>query len=192
MSKSKRRRRSKQRKKYKLRKLLRKIQQKRNRELLYSKLLNAYQDYINENYHRGEITLYRWVHNPYTDDDFLPQIFQSFSDRDISDVYRPLPTDTPKKVGNYVKWFTVSHYLTEEQAIENYKKTISNIQNGDYPERVDGFMENKGTYVVSCNYTEDDALYGKPGDDGHINVLLCNGFDPKRVVDTTYTPVKII
>lgn len=192
MSKPKRRKRSKKRKREKLRKRIRKILQRRNRELQHSDLLSKFQTYIDEEYHRGNITLYRWAHSPYTDDDFRPQIFQSFSDRDISEIYVPSPTDKRNKVAQYVRWFTLSHYLTEEQAISNYKNIVSKLRTSDHPERVSGFKESKGMYVTKCYYTENDALYGNADENGHIDILLCNGFDPKRVVDTTYTPVKIV
>lgn len=191
MSTSKRRRRAKRRRKAKLRKLIRKILQKRNRELQHAELLSLYQAFIDGHYYRGNITLYRWTHNPNTDDDFRPQIFQSFSDRDISEVELPSSVENSTQVDSYVRKFTVSHYLTEEQAIASYKDMISSMINDGHSEKVANFMNTKGTFVTKCNYTVDDALYRKHKK-GHVNVLLCKGFDPKRVVDTTYTPVKIV
>lgn len=171
---------------------MRKILQKRSRELQYAELLSKFQSYIDDHYHRGSITLYRWTHDPYTGDDFRPQIFQSFSDRDITEYDVPSPTGSLKKVASYVGRFTLSHYLTEEQAIAKYMELVSALTNSDHPERIDGFKENKGTFVTRCNYSEEDALYGEVEENGHVNILLCNGFDPQRVVDTTYTPVKIV
>ena len=69
---------------------------------------------------------------------------------------------------------------------------IAYLSSSAHPESVEGFKENKGTYVQKCNYGENDILYGVPDKEGHINILLCRGFNPERVIDTTYTPVKIV
>lgn len=192
MSIAKRHKRSRKRHKAKWLKRARKIQALHDRELQYYELLSLFQTYIDEEFHRGNITLYRWSHDPYTSDDFKPQIFQSFSDRDITDVKVPSPTDSKKKVKKYVEFFTLSHFMTSQQAVDRYSEIISDLTNSDHPERVEGFKENKGTYVQKCNYSENDALYGNPDEDGHVNVLLCNGFAPERVIDTTFMPIKIV
>lgn len=191
MSKSKRRRRSKQRKKAKLRKKLRIIQRRRNRELQYSEYLSMFQSYIDEVFRRGEIILFRWSHHPITDDDFLPQAFQSFSDIDINGIDVPSPSGSRRRIKSYVDRFTLSHFATEQQAIDRYNELLSILKNSNHPERVEGFKENKGTYLIKCNYSEDEILFGQPDEHGHINVLLCNGFVARRVVDTTYT-LKIV
>lgn len=102
MSISKRRRRARNRRIKKWRKRARKIQARYNRELQYSELFDQFHTYLNEEYQRGCITLYRWVHDPFTADVFKPQIFQSFSDRDISDVYIPTPIENVKRIKKYV------------------------------------------------------------------------------------------
>lgn len=192
MSITKRKRRARKRRIEKWRSRARKIQARYNREFQYSELLGQYRKFINEEYRRGEITLYRWAHNPFTTDDFKPQIFQSFSDRDISEVIIPSPTGSRKRIKKYVDYFTLSHFVSEQQAIDKYRALISNLSSSCHPESVLEFKEHKGTYVQKCNYGENDALYGIPNDEGHINVLLCKGFDPERVVDTTYTPIEIV
>ena len=192
MSISKRRRRARNRRIEKWRKRARKIQARYNRELQYSELLDQFHTYINEEYQRGCITLYRWVHDLFTADDFKPQIFQSFSDRDISDVYIPTPIENVKRIKKYVDYFTLSHFLSERQAVEKYNSIIEKLATGPHPETVDKFMNEKGTYIQKCNYGEDDILYDTPNDEGHVNALLCRGFDPERVIDTTYTPIKIV
>lgn len=192
MSKAKRLRRARQRRKRKWLKRARKIQRRYDRELQHSELLTQFQAYIDEEFHRGEITLYRWAHNPYTSDDFKPQIFQSFSTRDISDVFVPSPTGSRQRIKKYVEYFTLSHFISEEQAVSRYMEVISGLADSGHPERAEGFKENKGTYVQRCVYGEDDIVYGTPDEKGHIDALLCKGFDPERVIDTTYTPVKIV
>ena len=191
MSKSKRRRRPKQRRKAKLRKRIRKIQRKRNREVQHSEYLGMFQPFIDDEYQRGSKTLYRWTHHPITEDDFLPQVFQSFSDIDIDGIDVPSPSGSKKRIASYVEKFTLSHFETEQQAIGRYNEVISNLKNSDHPERAEGFKESKGSYLTKCNYSEDDILFGQPDEHGHINVLLCKGFDARRVVDTTYT-LKIV
>lgn len=192
MSVSKRRKRARNRRKKKWLKKARKIQLKYARELQHSDLLSKFQSYIDEEYKRGEIALYRWAHNPYTADDFTPQIFQSFSTRDINDIYIPPVDDNKKRIKGYVEYFTLSHFMTEQQAIDKYKNVINNLLNSDHPEKVKDFMENKGQYVQRCKYGENDVLYGSPNAEGHVNVLPCMGLDPDKVIDTTYTPVKIV
>lgn len=192
MSKTKRRKRARQRRKAKWLKKARKIQARYDRELQHSELLNQFQDFIDREYRSGAMSLFRWTHDPYTADDFKPQIFQSFSDRDISEVPVPSPTGSDKKIKSYVERFTLSHFLTEQQAIAKYREQLDILQNSDHPERVEGFKEKKGTYVQKCCYGEGDALYGKPGNGGHIDILPLRGLIPERVIDTTYTPVKIV
>lgn len=192
MSIAKRRRRARQRRKTKWLKKARKIQSVYDRELQHSDLLNQYKAFIDREYHSGEMTLFRWAHDPYTADDFKPQIFQSFSDRDISEIQVPSPTGSEKRIKSYVERFTLSHFLTEEQARGKYEEVISILQNSDHPESVEGFKAKKGTYIQKCNYSENDALYGTPNDEGHIDILPLRGLKPERVIDTTYKPVKIV
>ena len=192
MSITKRRKRARKRRKAKWLKSVQKTQARYEKELQHSELLDQFRAFIDKEYHSGEMTLFRWVHDPYTADDFKPQIFQSFSDRDISEVRVPSPTGSEKKIKSYVERFTLSHFLTEQQAIAKYREQLEILQNSDHPERVEGFKDNKGTYVQKCRYGERDALYGKPGDGGHIDILPLRGLYPERVIDTTYTPVKIV
>lgn len=192
MSIAKRRKRARKRRNRRWLKRARKIQTRYARELQHSELLNQFQAFIAEEYQRGDITLYRWSHDPYTADDFRPQMFQSFSDRDISEVHVPSPTGSKKKIKKYVDYFTLSHFISERQAIDKYNNMITYLSSSAHPESVEGFKENKGTYVQKCNYGENDILYGVPDEEGHINILLCRGFNPERVIDTTYKPVKII
>ena len=192
MSIAKRRKRSLKRKKKKLRKLIRKNQRRLNRELQHSDLLDKFSRFIEEEYQRGEITLYRWSHNPIIGDDFLPQVFQSSSDIEITDIEVPSPTDSKKEIRHYVNYFTLSHFISEQQAIEEYNRIKENIINSDHPERFVGFVENKGSYVQKVDYEEDDIMYSQPDKRGHINALPCVGMDPQRVIDTTYIPVKLI
>lgn len=192
MSIAKRRKRAQKRRNRRWLKRARKIQTKYARELQHSELLNQFQEFIADEYQRGDITLYRWSHDPYTADDFKPQIFQSFSDRDISEVRVPSPTGSKKKIKKYVDYFTLSHFISEQHAIDKYNNVIADLSSSAHPESVEGFKENKGTYVQKCNYGENDILYGVPDEEGHINILLCRGFNPERVIDTTYTPVKIV
>lgn len=192
MSIAKRRKRTLKRKKNKLRKLLHRNQRRLNRELLHSDLLYQFSQFIEDEFQRGEITLYRWSHNPIIGDDFLPQIFQSTSDIDITDVEVPSPTDSKKKIKHYVNYFTLSHFISEQQAVDEYNRIKDNILNSDHPERIEGFIENKGSYVQKVDYEEDDIMYAQPDQRGHINTLPCVGMDPQRVIDTTYIPVKLI
>lgn len=192
MSIAKRRKRARQRRRAKWLKRARKMQARYDRELQHSELLSQFMAYINEEYHRGEITLYRWTHDPYTADDFKPQIFQSFSLRDISEIHVPSPAGSKKKIKKYVDHFTLSHFISEQQAFDNYLEQIERLASSNHPERVEGFKEDKGTFIQKCNYGENDIFYGKPEESGHINVLLCRGFNPQKVIDTTYTPVKIV
>ena len=192
MSISKRRKRKRQHRKAKWLKSARKIQVRYERELQHSELLGQFRTFIDKEYHSGEMTLFRWIHDPYTADDFKPQIFQSSSDRDISEVRVPSPTGSEKRIKSYVNRFTLSHFLTEQQAIAKYREKLDILQNSNHPESVEAFKENKGTYVQKCCYGERDALYGNPNDEGHIDILPLRGLNLGRVIDTTYTPVKIV
>lgn len=192
MSTAKRRKRAKRRRNAKWRKWSRKILRNRRRELQHSELLSQFQSYIDTTYQRGAITLFRWAHDPFTGDDFRPQIFQSFSDRDISEVKVPSPAGSLKKIEMYVNYFTLSHFLSVDQAATAYKEQIEKLRGSDHPERIEDFIQNKGCYVQKCNYEEDDILYGEGSPTGHINVLPCVGLDPTRVIDTTFTPLNMI
>lgn len=171
----------------------RKIQERRklaNEEYLASFLNVIYEEYVPDN-----VSLYRWVHNPIIPDDFKPQIFQSVTSFSPDDLSIPA-SDSPKKVVlEHTSRFTLSHFVTLEEAVKAWYTSLNNLLKKAKPEKkdkiIERWIEKKGQYVVKVDYTKSAGLIG-PQDDGiHKEIFPYKGVDVASLIDNTFQPFKI-
>lgn len=164
--------------------------------LAYNEYLEPFLDVIEEEYKPKNISLYRWVHNPISSDDFKPQVFQENNPNSPEDIKIP-PADAPKDVIlEYTDWFTLSSYVTSDAAIKEWCDTLTRRLKRKKTEEsrkaeIEKWIRNKGEYVVKVDYTEETAMVG-PQDDGiHKQAFVFEGIDAASLVDQAFKPIKI-
>lgn len=150
---------------------------------------------IESEYTCQDISLYRWSHYPYIADDFKPQIFQDSNPNSPESLEVP-SKDAPKDIIlAYTSWFTISHYTTEQAAIDEWNRSLNKRLQKAKPNKRDkvksDWIRGKGEYIIKIDYSKADGLVG-PADDGiHKEVFIYDGVDIARLVDKDYTPIKI-
>jgi hypothetical protein len=93
------------------------LKKERKQILAYNDYLKPFLKIIQEEYKPDNVSLYRWVHNPFSSDDFKPQIFQD-SNPNTPEGLKVPSDDAPKEVIlEYTNYFTLSNYTTQEDAV---------------------------------------------------------------------------
>lgn len=143
-------------------KAMRKRKERRNkqkmqkrRELAHNEFLTPFLDVVYEEYTPENVSLYRWVHNPQVADDFKPQIFQSVTSFSPDDLLIPA-SDAPKEVVlQYTSWFTLSHFVTLEEAVKAWRFSLDGILKKTKPEKkdkaIERWIEKKGQYIAKID-----------------------------------------
>lgn len=171
------------------------LKMQERRKLAHHEYLMPFLDVIYEEYIPEDVSLYRWVHNPMVEDDFKPQIFQSITSSSPDDLVAPA-SDAPKEIVlQYTSWFTLSHFVTLEKAVEAWRAGLDGILKKTKPEKkdkaIERWIEKKGQYVAKIDYTELAGLIG-PQDDGiHKEVFPYKDIDVASLIDKTFQPFKI-
>ena len=165
------------------------------RELAHSEYLASFKDVIYEDYTPQNVSGYRWVHNPNVADDFRPQIFQEATSSSPDDLKAPSP-DAPKEVVmEYASMFTLSHFVSLEEAVKAWKTNLNRLLKKTKPGKedrvIERWIEKKGQYVMKIDYTEESGLVGPGGDGVHKEIFLFEGVDVASLIDKTFQPYKI-
>lgn len=165
------------------------------RVLAHEEYLTPFLDVIYEEYVPENVSLYRWVHNPMVADDFKPQIFQSVTSSSPDDLLIPA-SDAPKGVVlQHTSWFTLSHFVTLEEAVKAWRVSLNGILKKTKPEKknkaIERWIEKKGQYVAKIDYTESAGLIGPQGDGIHKEVFPYENIDVASLIDKTFQPFKI-
>ena len=139
--------------------------------------------------------LYRWGHNPNSEDDFRPQIFQEVSSMSV-DMLEVPSVDAPKEVIlEYASWFTLSNFVSLEDAIKAWQsslnKILKKVKPGKRDKTIQRWIEKKGQYVMKIDYTEDSGLIGPQGDGVHKEFFPFRDVDIASLVDKSFQPFKI-
>lgn len=164
--------------------------------LANSEYLASYLEVIYENYKPEDVSLYRWSHSPHADGDFLPQVFQDSTPFSVEDLEAP-PADAPKDViHEYVSWFSLSHFVTADDAIRVWRETLKGrLRKVHDPAKrekeIRKWIEKKGQYVTKIDYTEDSGIVGPQGDGVHKQVFPYEGVDVASLEDKMFQPIKI-
>lgn len=168
----------------------------KERCLAYKEYLEPFQSIIEEEYKPQSSSLYRWVHNPIISDDFKPQIFQDCNPNTPENLLKPSKDDPKAVVLGYTDWFTLSHYVTPEDAIKEWKHLLEKRIKGKSEEKtksqVDNWIRNKGDHIVKVDYTPETAIVGPSGDGIHKQVFLFEDVDASSLIDTSFSPIKLI
>lgn len=167
----------------------------KRRELAHNEYLAPFLDVIYEEYAPENVSLYRWMHDPRVADDFKPQIFQSVTSSSPDDLLIPA-SDAPKEVVlQYASWFTLSHFITLEEAVRAWRSSLNGILKKTMPGKrdkaIERWVEKKGQYIVKIDYTEDTGLIGPQGDGVHKEVFPYKNVDVATLIDKTFQPFKI-
>ena len=166
------------------------------RVLAYSQNLEPYLDVIGKEYKSEDVTLYRWMHFPPIPDDFKPQIFQENNPIGVDDLACP-DADAPDEVKlEYVGRFTLSGFVTPEDAVDEWKRNLSKrtekVKDVDKKrQKTEKWIADKGQYVYKVDYTVDTALVGPQSDGIHKQAFLLEGVDPETLIDSAFKPIKI-
>lgn len=165
------------------------------RSLAYKEYLEPFQNIIEEEYKPQSLSLYRWVHNPIISDDFKPQIFQDCNPNTPERLIKPSENDPKEVVLEYTSWFTLSHYVTPDDAINEWKHFLNKLIKGKSEEKkkikIDNWIRNKGDHIVKLDYTPETAIVGPNGDGIHKQVFLFEDVDASSLVDDSFSPIKI-
>lgn len=191
---------SKQKKKHF--KLMRKRKERRKKQkmqerrvLTHEEYLTSFLDVIYEEYVPENVSLYRWVHNLMVADDFKPQIFQCVTSSSPDDLLVPA-SDAPKEVVlQYTSYFTLSHFVTLEEAVKAWRVSLNGILKKTKPEKqskaIERWIEKKGQYVAKIDFTESAGLIGPQGDGIHKEFFSYKDIDVASLIDKTFQPFKI-
>lgn len=166
-----------------------------SRELANGEYLASFLDVIYEEYTPDNVSLYRWVHNPIIPDDFKPQIFQSGTSFSPDDLRIPA-SDAPKEVVlEHISWYTLSHFVSSEDAVKAWHTSLNNLLKKAKPEKKDKitehWIEKKGQYIVKVDYTKSAGLIGPQGDGIHKEIFPFKDVDVASLIDKTFQPIKI-
>ena len=178
------------------RKAKRKKQNKNGLVLAYHDHLEPFLSAIESDNKPQDISLYRWVHQPYIEDDFKPQIFQESNPNSPDTLKRPQEGAPKEVIDEYTKWFTLSHFITEQDAINEWHRNLNkNLSKAKSPEKRQGainkWITSKGDYIAKINYTKDCGLIGPSEDAVHKQVYIYSGVDVVSLIDKDYIPIKI-
>jgi len=183
-------------------KLMRKRKERRKRQKMQKRCVLAHEEYlapfldvIYEEYVPENVSLYRWVHNPLVADDFKPQIFQSVTSSSPDDLLVPA-SDAPKEIVlQYTSWFTLSHFVTLEEAVKAWRTRLDGILKKTKPKKkdkeIERWIEKKGQYIAKIDYTEETGLIGPQGDGIHKEVFPYEDVDVATLIDKAFQPFKI-
>lgn len=165
------------------------------RELANSKYLTPFKEVIYDAYRSENVSLYRWGHNPNSEDDFRPQIFQEVSSMSVDMLEIP-SVDAPKEVIlEYTSWFTLSNFVSLEDAIKAWQsslnKILKKVKPGKRDKIIQRWIEKKGQYVMKIDYTEDSGLIGPQGVGVHKEFFPFRDVDIASLVDKSFQPFKI-
>lgn len=164
--------------------------------LANSSYLTSCIDVIYKQYKPEDVSLYRWTHNPITEDDFKPQIFQSVSSMSEDDLSIP-DIDAPDEVKlEYASWFTLSNFDTPENAVSAWQNRLDNmLKKCKTPEKkekeIEKWVKKKGQYVTQINYTKESGLIGPCDDDIHKEFFPFEGANIELLIDKDFPPIKI-
>lgn len=189
-------------KRKRINKIKRKKRDKRNANkqankwvLAYNEYLEPFQKIIEEEYKPQSLSLYRWVHNPIIPDDFKPQIFQDCNPNTPEGLIKPSEDDPKEVILEYTNWFTLSHYITPDEALNHWKYLLAKRIEGKSEEKkkiqVDNWIKNKGDHIVKVDYTPETAIVGPYEDGIHKQVFLFEDIDASSLIDTNFSPIKI-
>lgn len=131
--------------------------------------------------------LYRWVHSPAREINFVPQYYLERKEPKDDDL--ELEVSIEERVGRN----TVSMFTSEEASKKKYKNVINGLGvkdkrlNND-PEngQVAQFMKRCGPYIGRLILDENDAVVSAPSQSGHVDVLLKRGFNYKKNLDPAF------
>lgn len=164
-------------------------------ELANYEYLAPFKEVIYESYRPENVSLYRWGHHPNNNDDFQPQIFQEVSSMSVDMLEEP-SADAPKEVIlEYTSWFTLSNFITLEDAINAWQSNLDKILKKVKPTKrekaIQRWIEKKGQYVMKIDYTEESGLIGPQGEGIHKEYFPFQDVDIASLVDKSFQPVKI-
>ena len=160
-------------------------------EFSYDEYLAPYRDAL-DTLSAPEIPLYRWVHNPFIDDDALPQIFQSSDPRTPEDLTPP-SSDAPIDVKiSYINNFALSHFISPEVAIARFHELRKRLQKKKGELAAAKFAEHVGQWIVKYQYTSDSARVGETDKKGHVNVFIKKDVDINDFRDNTFKPINTL
>lgn len=123
------------------------------KEFRYKEYLSKYSDCPPKDFVEKNFECFRWVHNPITEDDFLPV---------------PLCTP-PRKLTNSdidCKLFSISLWKDLLTARMRYKEVYENIPR---KEKADEFIKLKGNLIAKLYLTNNDGVAESPNISGHIS-----------------------
>lgn len=173
---------------------LKEPRQQAGRELAHSEYLAPFKEVIYESYRQEDVSLYRWVHNPPIEDDFLPQIFQEASSMSV-DILKEPSADAPKEVIlEYTSWFTLSNFVSLEDAIKVWQLNLGKAvkkKTDNRDKAIRRWIDKKGQYVMKIDYTKESGLIGPQGDGIHKEIFPFQDVDIASLVDKSFQPVKI-
>lgn len=193
MASKRKRKHLKNKRKHKERRKLRK--QQNLPRLAYDEYLHPYKEVIYEHYKPTAVSLYRWVHDPNVPDDFKPQIFQDISTISPEKMKAPEVDALEEAILQYTSRFTLSHFVTPDEAMKAWQQSLGNLLKKVKPEKqaekTENWIKKKGQYVVKINYTEESGLIGPQTDGSHKEIFLYEETDVASLIDRTFPPIKI-
>lgn len=157
--------------------------------------LNPYMDTILEEYKPEDMSLYRWAHIPFIEDDFRQQIYQESTPNSPETLYPPKLDEPKENILTYIDNFTFSNYLTIEDARrlwhENLQIRLNRVVERKKEKEKQKWIQKKGQYIIKINYTKNTGLIGLQNDDVHKLTLLYDGVNFEDLIDKSFTPIKI-
>lgn len=154
---------------------------------IYEADLSGCEEFIEKNYSAPTQPLFRWVHSPVEENDFIPQYYLKDKVPDIPDL------KMEPSIKERVERNTTSMYISETASAKAYRNAVERNEARDQKEGNDPdvghksqFMQRCGPYMGRYILTEKDAVVGKPSKKGHVDVILRRGFDYKKSLDPEY------
>lgn len=158
-----------------------------NNGFIYEADLTGCKEFIELNYSAPTQPLFRWVHSPVEEGDFIPQYYLKDKEPKIHNF------EMEPSIEERVERNTTSMYISEMASKKAYKGAIERLETRDMDEGNDPDIGHKAQFMQRCApymgryiLTEKDAVVGKPNKKGHVNVILKRGFDYKKNLDPTY------
>lgn len=157
------------------------------RQFTYQEIFDKFPNVVDKIYTKPTNTAYRIVHNPATQEDFLPTAVIPNEDGippfnlDMYD--KSTPEDVQEEL---MKKYGVSHYCKPEKLEVRYKKIVKKAKQKNGYEAGEAIKKRLGTFYVKVNYNKDDGKMSKCGNDGHENIALYDDVNPLDRIDWNF------
>lgn len=139
----------------------------KSKKLKYLVFLSLYPSFSTENYQEVEKDAFRWVHNPFSEEDFLP----------LNQIKTP-PQRMLDESDNLHLGYGLSMFDSFENSFERYKKLYKKRRGNLKPL----FIADKGDCIANLRLSKNDGIADEPNNLGHFTFYEYEGVNLEKSI----------